>query len=177
MKILPLFRHLNRWDQKVCISIFKLNGKRSVDRVMFAFSHFGYGYAYPVIGLFLVIFDFANTRLIIPMGFVSFFIEHTTHRIVKSKTHRPRPFKALPEIRNLIKIPDEFSFPSGHAAGAFLMATLLRHFYPAFTIPFYVFASMIGLSRIYNGVHYPSDVMAGSFLGYISARISLYLVG
>ena len=82
----------------------------------------------------------------------------------------------LPQIRNLIKFPDRFSFPSGHAAGAFMMATLLRHFYPALTIPFYATASVIGVSRVYNGVHYPSDVMAGTALGIASAQIGLTLM-
>ena len=168
-----LILKLQKLDTVICIKISSWNGRRSIDRIMFAISHFGYGYAYPFIGLIVLIFDYANTRLIIKVGFVSFLIEHTTMTLAKKKFKRIRPFQMLPEIKRLMKIPDKFSFPSGHAAGAFLMATLFHHFYPAMAIPFYISASVIGLSRIYNGVHYPSDVMAGSFLGYFSARVGL----
>lgn len=71
---------------------------------------------------------------------------------------------------------DQFSFPSGHAAGAFMMATVLNHFYPFLMIPCYAIASIIGVSRVYNGVHYPSDVMAGSALGIFSARIGILII-
>jgi undecaprenyl-diphosphatase len=158
---------MKEWDTMACIRISHWNGRRSIDRMMYLASHFGYGYSYPVIGIIVMALDYANTQLIFHIGIVSFLIEHMIYRIVKRWTKRIRPFKVIPEIKNRMKIPDEFSFPSGHAAGAFLMATLLRHFYPAFTIPLYMFA--------YNGVHYPSDVMAGSFLGIFSARIGIAL--
>ncbi len=171
-----LLSFLYRLDVYFCIKIFRLTGKKSIDRIMFAFSHFGYGYAYPFIGIFVIIFDFSNSRSLISAGFISFFIEHTTHKLIKIKTRRIRPFKALPEIHNLIRPPDEFSFPSGHAAGAFMMATLLNHFYPSLTLLCYIIAVIIAMSRIYNGVHYPSDVIAGSFLGIFSARTALIIV-
>ncbi|MEJ2629518.1 MAG: phosphatase PAP2 family protein, partial [bacterium] len=58
-------------------------------------------------------------------------------------------------------------------AGTAGCCTLFNHFYPSLSIPFYTTASIIGFSRVYNGVHYPSDVMAGSILGFCSARIGL----
>ena len=167
--------YLQTWDKNICIKISKWNGRRPMDRFMFAVSHFGYGYIYPFIFIFIVIFDYANTRFIVPAGFVSFIIEHTTHKVVKNKTKRLRPFEVLPEIKKLMPPLDNFSFPSGHAAGAFLVATLLNHLYPFLMIPFYLAALIIGLSRIYNGLHYPSDVMAGSFLGFFSARIGIII--
>jgi len=170
-----MLMHLHIWDASVCLKIFKLNGKRPVDRMMFAFSHFGYGYAYPFIFIFVVIFDYSNTRLILPAGFLSFLIEHTTHKLLKNNTRRERPFINIPEIRNLTPAFDRFSFPSGHAAGAFVMATLLNHLYPVLLIPVYMLALIISVSRVYNGVHYPSDVMAGSFLGIFSARIGILI--
>lgn len=167
--------HLQKWDASFCVKIFRLNGKRPVDWMMFAFSHFGYGYAYPFIFIFVVIFDYSNTRLILPTGFISFLIEHIAHMLLKNKTKRVRPFNAIPEIKNLMPALDEFSFPSGHAAGAFVMATLLNHLYPFLMIPVYLAALIISVSRVYNGVHYPSDVMAGSFLGFCSARIGILI--
>lgn len=65
------------------------------------------------------------------------------------------------------------SFPSGHAAGAFSLATVLSNKYPRFRVPFYILATGISVSRVYLGSHYPSDVLAGAVIGYIFSRLVL----
>jgi undecaprenyl-diphosphatase len=59
------------------------------------------------------------------------------------------------------------SFPSGHSATAFACATVLASLAPRWRVPFFVLAALIAFSRIYNGVHYPTDVLAGSALGVL----------
>ncbi|MDI6740919.1 MAG: phosphatase PAP2 family protein [Candidatus Edwardsbacteria bacterium] len=66
------------------------------------------------------------------------------------------------------------SFPSGHATGAFALATVFSHEYPKLAIPCYAIATGIALSRIYLGRHYPSDALAGAVIGYASARLVLH---
>lgn len=141
---------------------------------MVAASRLGDPWAYGVIGLGIVVFDFTVSKILLPVSLASFAIELSAQTLVKHKAKRIRPFKALPEdIWMRIKPPDEWSFPSGHAAAAFVMATVLRHFYPQFSIPFYLGASTIGVSRVYNGVHYPSDVLFGCVLGIASAQAGI----
>jgi undecaprenyl-diphosphatase len=171
-----LLHRLDRWDALLCVKIFNWNGKKFLDRLMLGASKFGNGYVYPVVAVAISIFDNSVMRPLFSAGLMSFLVEHSAYKLVKSRIRRLRPSEVLPQIRNLISMPDQFSFPSGHAAGAFMMATLLRHFYPALGIPFYATASVISVSRIYNGVHYPSDVMAGSLLGVASARIGISLM-
>jgi undecaprenyl-diphosphatase len=57
------------------------------------------------------------------------------------------------------------SFPSGHSATSFACATVLAHYAPRLRVPFFTLATLIAFSRIYNGMHYPTDVLAGAVLG------------
>lgn len=68
------------------------------------------------------------------------------------------------------------SFPSGHTLFAFMMATLLAHWFPRYRIVFLIIAGMIGWTRIYLGLHYPTDVVAGGILGYGVTKLFLHWV-
>lgn len=167
---------MKRVDIWLCIRIAGLHGKRGVDRIMRNASRLGNGYLYPVIGTGVSVLDSSTGFRLLLAGAVSFFVELVTYVILKFRIRRFRPSAVLPQIKNKLPHPDPFSFPSGHTAGAFVMATLLAHFYPGVSILSYFTASVIGFSRIYNGVHYPSDVMVGSLLGVLSAKLGLYVI-
>lgn len=86
---------------------------------------------------------------------------------LKFCVNRPRP-EGLEYART------NSSFPSGHAAGAFAVATVLSDRYRSYRLPFYAGASAVCLSRVYLGKHYPADVVAGALLGYVGARVTLH---
>jgi undecaprenyl-diphosphatase len=171
-----LKHNLNQWDTAICLHIFRWNGRRTADQLMIFASRLGDGYAYPFIGLLIFLLDPAVSRMFIPAALIAYAIELPAFKILKHKIRRVRPCNFIPEISSLIHLPDEFSFPSGHTAAAFLMATLLSTFYPAFTLPCFLIAAWIGVSRIYNGVHYPGDVLVGCLIGMISAKIGLLII-
>ena len=78
---------------------------------------------------------------------------------------RVRPALADPAIEALVPTPASASFPSGHAATAFAAAVAVGAFYPRLRWPLLGLAALVGLSRIYLGVHYVLDVLAGAALG------------
>jgi undecaprenyl-diphosphatase len=80
----------------------------------------------------------------------------------KTVVDRHRPFET-----QLGPPTSTHSFPSGHSATAFACATVLASLAPRWRVPFFVLAALIAFSRIYNGVHYPTDVLAGSALGVL----------
>src|SRR5574337_138395 len=97
---------------------------------------------------------------------------------LKYAVARVRPCRAIEGIRLIAECPKSFSMPSGHAISSFAFATplfyLSRGFVPiTFRILPLVLAALIAFSRIYLGVHYPSDVLAGALLGIL---ISLLLI-
>jgi undecaprenyl-diphosphatase len=79
---------------------------------------------------------------------------------------RPRPFK-LHVSFTAVYMPGGYSFPSGHTSSAFSTATALSRAYPKWYViaPAMLWAGTVGYSRMYLGVHNPSDVMAGALLG------------
>ena len=83
---------------------------------------------------------------------------------------RPRPF-LVNEVALNIATPHGFSFPSGHATASFAASVTLLLRDKRFGIPAVILAALICFSRLYNYVHYPSDVLAGMLLGTICALI------
>src|SRR5581483_422329 len=70
-----------------------------------------------------------------------------------------------PRVDHLVSLPGSSSLPSGHAATSFACALVLARLVPRLAAPLLVLAAAISYSRLYVGVHYPSDVVAGAVLG------------
>ena len=95
----------------------------------------------------------------------------TVERVIKRFFRRRRPFIRLVRAIQVGRKPGSYSFPSGHAASSFAAATLMGIYFPRGTPWFRLVATMVGLSRIYLGVHYPGDVLIGGMTGAVLARI------
>jgi len=130
----------------------------------------------PVAFLGLFFFDRKNlVRHFVIILFSTVFLELIIHGI-KYMVARPRPFDVLEDVRVLFNLPHSYSFPSGHTAMGFFVAVLLQGFYRK-KLSFLVgVAALVAISRIYIGVHFPSDVLAGSLLGAAGAVTTLWIL-
>ena len=100
---------------------------------------------------------------------VSSIVTQGMKRIIK----RDRPFVTYPFIVKR-DLGGSYSFPSGHTSAAFCTATSLSLLFPKWyvIVPSYLYAATVGYARMYQGVHYPSDVLAGAVVGAGSAWLS-----
>ena len=96
---------------------------------------------------------------------------------LKYSIDRLRPYDKYPDRIHAIEKEDSPSFPSGHTAAAFSLATSLSITYPKWYViaPSAVWACGVGLARINQGVHYPSDVLTGAAIGVGCAFVNVYV--
>jgi undecaprenyl-diphosphatase len=94
--------------------------------------------------------------------------------LIKNWTDRARPPLAVEDVEPLVATPQSPSFPSGHAATAFAAATVVAVFHPRLRVPIYTLAALVALSRVYLGVHFWLDILAGAALGVL---VGLVLTG
>ena len=108
--------------------------------------------------------------LTVLISICSFVIADALADMLKPVIGRVRPCQAVPGLRLPVRCPHSFSMPSGHAISSFAAATTLfylpRYFVPTLARWYpLVLAATVALSRVYLGVHYPSDVIVGAALG------------
>ena len=91
--------------------------------------------------------------------------DQTGYRLLKELFERVRPCNALSDVITPVGCAGGFSFPSNHALNNFAAAVFLLRLFRQYKWIFLITATLISISRIYLGVHYPSDVLGGAIIG------------
>lgn len=103
----------------------------------------------------------------------SIFVNVTLKPIIRRK----RPFAEYEKLTCITRIPQDYSFPSGHTACCFAVASVIYFYMPhRFGILALTVASFVGFSRMYLGVHYPSDVVGGIAIGFLTSALAEFLL-
>lgn len=134
-----------------------------------------YGQIWLCVAVLLLIFKKtrkAGIAVLLSYGFVYLFGQ----MVLKDLIARPRPCHIDETIALLIDRPSSFSCPSTHSAWAFGAATAIVCFSKKIGIPAFVVAAIIGFSRLYLFVHFPTDVLAGIALGVLCGLIGAWIV-
>ncbi|HET7498479.1 MAG TPA: phosphatase PAP2 family protein [Candidatus Eisenbacteria bacterium] len=177
-----IFRHplaaIEAYDAAIFLHLNNISFGKGVDRGLEALSRFlHYGEGWAVVVLLIL---FVNLRQGLEAAVVAlpalWATMITVNVVLKPIFRRRRPFIAFVKARVIGTRPRDFSFPSGHAAAGFAGAVLLGMFLPRWAPLFYLFAIAVSFSRIYLGVHYPSDVLMGAFAGSVLAVVYRALI-
>lgn len=127
-----------------------------------------------------IIFLFPRkTRRAAIISLVSLLCAHLLcNEVLKDYVGRIRPYEVVEGLQVLIAKPSDYSFPSGHAMCSFAAAIVyFRHQPRRLGVPMMVLAFLISFSRLYVGVHYPSDVILGAILGTVIAAVLVLIFG
>jgi undecaprenyl-diphosphatase len=98
--------------------------------------------------------------------------------VIKNAVARIRPYEVIEGLERLVEKPVDYSFPSGHTSAGITAAYVITRMAKKkrYAIPAIILAVLIGLSRLYVGVHYPTDVMGGALLGLLYGELG-YRIG
>jgi undecaprenyl-diphosphatase len=102
------------------------------------------------------------------LALTTLIVSHLLVQLVKRTVGRGRPSR-VGELRAVIREPDRFSFPSGHATASLAVALSYGMVFPLWAGPLLVVALLVGFSRVRLGVHYPSDVLVGQMIAIATA--------
>ncbi len=96
---------------------------------------------------------------------------------IKNVVARIRPYETIEGLTRLVPIQSDFSFPSGHTSHAFAVGVVvLILMNKKIGIPIFCLSVIMGFSRLYVGVHYPTDVICGALIGSVLAVASIFIV-
>jgi|TARA_B100001750_G_scaffold248524_1_gene280605 undecaprenyl-diphosphatase len=168
-------------DEKILFALNDLNGKyRSLDAII---SWTVSDYLIPVclcLALIYIWFIGHNkqTRYKYQLGVFSALaamaISSGISQLISALIERPRPFLTH-DLVVLFYKPTDFSFPSNSVAACFAIAAVVSTFNKKLGLLFFVLVGILAFSRVYVGVHYPSDVVMGAIIGILSI-IPVYLL-
>jgi len=123
----------------------------------------------------LIIWGGRKGRMVALLSLLLFFFSDEVGYLLKMLIRRPRPCQVLPGVHLLQGCSRSYSFPSNHATNVFAIGTYLSYFYRWLLLPALIVCMGVGISRVYVGVHYPSDVGGGAMVGLLCAALLILL--
>jgi undecaprenyl-diphosphatase len=161
-------------DHRLMRKIHRWRAPRWFRILMIMLTRMGDGWLWYSIGLILLVFGGPQKFLAIGSATLASAIGIFLFRTLKHASRRKRPCEIEAHCWSTILPPDRYSFPSGHSITSFAIALSVGMFYPDLQIVLLVVATLIASSRMILGMHFLSDVLAGSAIGILLGYCSFH---
>jgi len=162
-------------DMKIC-GFFNRACRYNIIQILFSIiSRLGNGLFWYILMLGLpVIYGLSAIPVVLQMV-LSGLLGLLIYKYIKNNTERLRPYMVNETIKLGTQPLDQFSFPSGHTLHAVGFTNTLCFYYPELTIVLFPVTGLVAASRMILGLHYPSDVLVGAFIGLITSVSVLFI--
>ncbi len=155
------------------VAVFRfINGTLAnpvTDKLMPFITDVTHWYLVYVLLWFIILFKGGKYRIGLAIGMILLITisDQISSNLLKNLIERTRPCKVLENVHLLVTCTDSYSFPSSHAVNNFAAAMFFTFFYRHLKWILFSVATLMALSRIFVGVHYPFDVVGGAFIGVL----------
>lgn len=176
MRMQAVFRRMDAYELKFC-EVLNRGCRRGTIRKLFAVaSRLGDGiFWYGLMVLLPLLYGAAALGVSLHMGLVGL-TGLALYKYLKAHLVRQRPYITRGSLTLGTAPLDVYSFPSGHTLHAVAFTVVALSYYPQLAWVLIPFATLVALSRVILGLHYPTDVLAGAVIGAVLARLSFVLV-
>ncbi len=162
------------FDPRLCRAASRWGARRGIHRFFAVISRLGDGWFWYGLMAVLAMAGGERGRLAAAQMLGTGLVAWMLYRTLKRSTRRPRPFHAHADVIARATTLDEYSFPSGHTLHAVSFTIVAVAWFPFLALPLIVFATLVAMSRVVLGLHYPTDVLAGLALGGVLGCASLW---
>ena len=167
----------NVWESNIVLFVQENLRFDFLDPIMQGITLLGNGGILPIaVCIFLLMFK--KTRKVGVTSSLSLIFEAILINLtIKKLVGRTRPYVVNEAIEYITNRPSDNSFPSGHTGCVFAVASVLFYMMPKKVgIPAMIVASLVGISRLYVGVHYPTDIIGGFLIGMFTGFLAKLIV-
>ncbi|HKY01837.1 MAG TPA: phosphatase PAP2 family protein [Burkholderiales bacterium] len=170
------WQRLLAWDLHWCLRMNRASGVPWICALFRAASRLGDGMVWYALMAALLLADDPRAVESVLSMFMAGVVGLAIYKALKRSTSRPRPYQVQRRIRLATPPLDHFSFPSGHTLHAVSLSIIAIAYYPFLAPLLITITVLIAASRVILGLHYPSDVFAGTAIGVALAAVILMLV-
>jgi undecaprenyl-diphosphatase len=167
---------LQQHENQVFLWVNQRHQVRFIDRIMKSITHLGGASITISSTLCIVLLTHGIWRLLAVQALLALIISHIPVAVFKKKYPRLRPYLVLPQTRTCKNPLIDHSFPSGHTTAIFAVLVPFAISMPLLALVLLPVAFTVAYSRVYLGLHYPSDCMVGALLGSMSAILTSTLL-